>query len=199
MLTRSMIAFYQGRPHQSMTLAAAGQHATPPGTAIHARLAAQEMRTAAMVGDAEGMETARRYAASVMAKLPSGVKKSGAFSIALADDPPYTATSFMLLGRFQEAVAATNRVIRTHYHPETRGPEVPPGHARALLILALAQTGTGDLDEAVAAGHDALVGDRPAWPTLVLAGKLDRALKRDFANARQTAEYHARYLETTNR
>ena len=198
MLTRSMIAFYQRQPHRSMTFASQGQHATSMGTVVHAKLTAQEMRAAAMAGDANGMEKSWRYAAKAMTKLPSDTKATGAFSIALAEDPPYTATSLMLLGRFQEAISATNRVIQTHYQPDARQrEEQPSGYARALLILALAQAGTGDLDEAVSAGHAALIGNRPAWPTMVLAGKLNQVLKRDFTNARQTAEYHARYLETT--
>lgn len=102
----------------------------------------------------------------------------------------------MLLGRFQEAVSATNRVIGTVYQAEARqGGEHPSGYARSLLILGLAQAGAGNLDEAVAAGHAALAGSRPAWPTMVLAGKLKDALGRDHQNARQTAQYHARYLE----
>lgn len=105
----------------------------------------------------------------------------------------------MLLGRFQEAVSATNRVIGTVYQAEARQEgEHPSGYARSLLILGLAQAGAGNLDEAVAAGHAALAGSRPAWPTMVLAGKLKDALERDYPEARQTAQYHARYLEAAS-
>jgi hypothetical protein len=95
---------------------------------------------------------------------------------------------------------AQDRVIQTHYLPEMRPRgEHPSGYARALLILALAQAGTGDLDEAVSAGHAALVSSRPAWPTVVLADKLNQVLGRDFSDAQQTAEYQVRYVETANR
>jgi hypothetical protein len=196
-LTRSMITFYQGQPRHSATLASRGQQIAPIGTVVHAKLASQEMRAAAMVGDADRMISARRYAATAIAKLPSeAAGLTGAFSIALADDPPYTATSLMLLGRFNEAVSATNCVIQTVYQPEARQRgEHPSGYARSLLILGLAQAGGGDLDGAVSAGRAALDGSRPAWPTMVLASKLDQVLGRDFAGARATAEYHARYLE----
>ncbi|MGP3968504.1 hypothetical protein [Streptomyces sp. 6N223] len=201
MLTKSMVAYYQGRPRQSAALASQGHNATSIGMVVHAKLAAQEMRAAAMAGDAEGMDNSMRYAAKAMKRIPpSRVKLTGSFSIALADDPPYTATSLMLLGRYPEAVSATDRVIQTHYRAETRQHgENPSGYARALLIMGLAKAGTGDLDEAVSAGHAALTGSRPAWPTVVLAGKLNEVLKRDFSSARQTAEYNARYLETTGR
>jgi transcriptional regulator with XRE-family HTH domain len=198
-LTQAMIAFYQGQPRQSVTLAARGRESVPIGTVIHAKLATQEMRAAAMVGDTVCMAHARRYAAKAIAGLSPDANVTGAFSIALGEDPPYTATSLLLTGHFREAVSATNRVIQTVYQPEARQRgEHPSGYARSLLILGLAQAGAGRLDEAVAAGHSALAGSRPAWPTMVLAGKLDHVLAQDFANARQSDEYHARYLEATS-
>lgn len=198
-LTKSLIAFYQGRPHHSVALASQGQGVTSAGTLVHAKLATQEMRAAAMTGDADRTETARRYASKEMAGLPSDVKLTGAFSISLGEDPPYTATSLMLLGRNEEAVSATNRVIQTLYRPEARQRgEHPSSYARALLILGLAQAGSGNLDEAVSAGHAALAGSRPAWPTVTLAGKLNRVLERDFTNALQVEEYRTRCLEVSS-
>ena len=88
-------------------------------------------------------------------------------------------------------------MITTVYRAESRqAGENPPGYARSLLILGLAHAGARCLDEAVAAGHLALGGQRPAWPTMVLAGHLDQALARDYAGTSQTAAYHARYLQT---
>ncbi|MBZ4321433.1 hypothetical protein [Streptomyces huiliensis] len=199
-LTRSMISFYQGQPRQSALLASRGQAMTAIGTTAHAKLAAQEMRAAAMSGDIASVEKARRRATEAMSRLPSDGLTAGAFSIASGEEPPYTATSLMLLGRFEESVAATERVLRTCYQPEAqqRG-EHASGYARALLILGLAHAGNGDLDEAVAAGHAALAGKRTAWPTLTLAGKLDQALERNFTNAHQVKHYRARYLEASHR
>jgi hypothetical protein len=198
-LTRAMIAFYQGHSQQSVTLAARGQEIAPMGTVVHAKLASQEMRAAAMTGAADHMARARRHAAAAISALPPNVPETGVFSIALAEDPPYTATSLLLVGQSREAVAATGRVIQTVYRPEARKRgEHPSGYARSLLILGLAHAEVRHLDKAVAAGHAALAGSRPAWPTMVLAKRLDRVLASKFANAHQTAEYHARYLEASN-
>jgi hypothetical protein len=194
-LTRAIIMFYQGRARQSLALATQGQRIAPIGTVIHAKLAAQEMRAAAMAGDADRMAHVRSYAARAIARLPADTLTTGAFSMSLGEDPPYTATSLLFVGNFSEAVSATNRVIRTVYHPETRQPsEDPSGYARSLLILGLAQAGVGQLDAAVAAGQAALAASRPAWPTMVLAEKLDHVLSRDFADAHETAAYRDRYL-----
>ncbi|MER7211629.1 helix-turn-helix transcriptional regulator [Streptosporangium sp. NPDC020072] len=197
-LTKAMIAFYQGQPHQSAALAAQGQRTTSIGTVVHAKLASQEMRAAAMAGDANRMTHARRHSAKAITRLPVDAPTMGVFSIALTEDPPYTATSLLLVDRFSEAVTTTNRVIQTVYPSEVRQRgEHPSGYARSLLILGLAHAGLGRLDEAVAAGQTALASSRPAWPTMVLAGKLDKTLRTDFKDARQTADYHARYLEVT--
>ncbi|MEV0230898.1 hypothetical protein [Nonomuraea sp. NPDC050786] len=196
-LTKAMIAWYQGQPRQSAMLSAQGRQTVTPGTVVYAKLASQEMRAAAMAGDVDRMTRARHSARQAIAALPSGAPSTGAFSIALAEDPPYTATSLLFVGRYQEAVTATNQVIQTVYQPEARQRgEHPSGYARSLLILALAQAALGQLDESVAAGHAALSGNRPAWPTMVLAGKLDKVLTKDFADTRQTTEYHARYQAT---
>jgi hypothetical protein len=199
-LTRAMIAFYQGQPLHSAMLAKQGQGIAPIGTVIHAKLAAHEMRAAAMVGNASRVAEARRYAATAISALSADAKVTGAFSINLAEDPPYTATSLLFVGEFDEAVSSTNRVIEHVYHPETRQRgENPSGYARSLLILGLAQAGAGRIDEAAAVGKEALSGSRPAWTTMVLAGKLDQILTRDYADASDTAEYHHAYFEAASR
>lgn len=198
-LVKAMIAWYQGNPRRSAVSAARGQRVARQGTVVHAKLASQEMRAEAMAGDAHGMAQARRRAGEAIAALAPGVPTTGALSIALSEDPPYTATSLLFVSRYQEAVTAADRVINACYRPETRQcGEHPSAYARSLLILGLSQAGLGRLDESLAAGHAALAGGRPAWPTMVLAGKLDQTLTRRFADARQTAEYHARYLEAIN-
>jgi hypothetical protein len=36
------------------------------------------------------------------------------------------------------------------------------------------------------------------WPTMVLAGKLDQVLARNFANVPEAADYHARYIDAAS-
>jgi predicted XRE-type DNA-binding protein len=199
-LTRAMIWYYQGQARRSVALAGQGQQIAPVGTVAHARLAAQEMRARAMLGDADGMTQAKHRAAQAIARLPGDVATTGVFSITLDEDPPYTATSLLLVDRFAEAASVTSRIIQTVYRPETCGRgEQPSSYARTLLILGLAHAGLGRVDEAAAAGRVALDGAWLVWPTIVLARRLDQVLTRDFADAAETVDYRARYQDAVGR
>ena len=199
-LTRSLIAWYQGDPLASAAAARRGQADGQPGSVAHAKLAAQEMRCRAMLGDAAGMADARRRAAAAMAQLGPPAPVTSVYSVPRAEDPPYTATSLLLAGRYAEAAQMTRRIIDTAYRPQARAPwDQPTNYARTLLILALAAAGLGDLDQAVAAGTAALECGRVVWPTMVLAGKLDQALARRFPGAASAADFHARYLDAGTR
>jgi hypothetical protein len=128
--------------------------------------------------------------------LPDEVPTVGAFSINLSDDPPYTATSMMLIGRHREAVSATERVIKAVYQPEANQcGENPSGYARSLLILAMAHLGDGNLEGAISAGHRALIVSHPVWPTMVLARKLDVAITGKIGRSKQASEYHDQFVE----
>jgi hypothetical protein len=125
-LTRALIAYYQGQANRSVALACRGQEVTALGTVPHAKLAAQEMRARAMLGDAHGMAHAKRQATTSMDRLTPGAATTGAFSIPRAEDPPYTATSLLLVKRYQDAAQATRRVIETVYRPQSRNPDDQP-------------------------------------------------------------------------
>jgi len=199
-LTRSLIAWYQGDPLRSATVARRGQKDGLPGSVAHAKLAAHEMRCLAMLGDVDGMADARRRAAAAMVHLGPSVPVTGVYSVPRADDPPYIATSLLLVGRYDEAAEMTRRVIDTAYRPQSGAPGDQPTHyARTLLILALAAAGLGELDEAAATGVAALECGRVVWPTLVLAGKLDRSLAWRFPGATHATDFHERYINASAR
>lgn len=194
--TRSLIAWYQDRPSVSAEHARRGQSATGPGSAAYVRLAAQEMRSLAALGDAEGMTAARRRAADAMAALPAAPPMPGVFTVPRAADPPYTATSLLATGRYAETAAMTRDLIGTIYRPQDRPPaQQPTNYARTLLILALAAAGIGDADEASAIGQAALECGQVVWPTMVLASRLDRALNRQAAGSAHAEDFRVRYME----
>jgi hypothetical protein len=174
-LTRAAIAYYQGDPARSAAVARQGQAAAPTGSAAQVRLASQEMRCLAMLGDFEGMAAARRRAATALARITTAAAPTGIYSLPRADDPPYTATSLLLAGRHAEAAVMTRAILASAYPVRPAGDQ-PTNYARTLMILALAAAGLGDIDEAAATGAEALSAGRVVWPTLVLAGRLARQL-----------------------
>lgn len=184
---------------RSVELASSGQEVAPTGTSVYAKLAAHEMRARATLGDAEGMAQAKVRARKAIAGLPSDVTTTGVFSIALSEDPPYTATSLLLLNQFREAASVTCSVIQAAYPTGTRNRNrQSSSYARALLILGLAKAGLGHVAEAVEAGRAALDSSGLVWPTLVLAGKLNQTLMRDHKDATGVADYHSLYLDASS-
>jgi len=199
-LTRSLIDWYQGDPLASAAAARRGQANGQHGSVAHAKLAAQEMRCQAMLGDATWMADARRRAAAAMAQLGPPTPAASVYSVPQAEDPPYTATSLLLAGRYAEAAQMTRRIIDVAYCPQARAPwDQPTNYARTLLILALAAAGLGELDQAVTAGTAALDCGRVVWPTMMLAGKLDQTLAHRFPGAPSATNFHARYLDAGTR
>jgi hypothetical protein len=195
--TNVLMAFYGGQAREAVAHAQNGQTLTPLGTVVHAKLAAQEMRAWALLGDTREVTAARRRAERAIAKLPAETPAYGAFSISQTGGcPPYTATSLLLLGQLHEAERLTREVITAHYGTDGRnGPgEHPAGFALAHLRLALALIGLGRLDEAIGAGSAALAAPRPVRSVVALAGELDRTLSHQFADAPQAREFHDQYM-----
>ena len=117
-------------------------------------------------------------------------------SIPLAEDPPYTARSLLLIGRYRDAGEVTRRVIDTVY---AGGPGAQPAkYARTMLILGLAQARLGHADAASAVGRAALKCGT-AWPTMVLAGRLDNLLAGTFPGSTPAVSYHTSYVDVAGR
>ena len=55
------------------------------------------------------MADARRRAAAAVGKLAPAAATTGVYSIPHADDPPYTATSLLLVKSYQDAAETTRR------------------------------------------------------------------------------------------
>lgn len=197
--TRAMIAYYQGEMQRSIEATNAGQQIAPIGSVARAKLAAHEMRAQAMHGNSDDMLAAKQNATKAIADLPASAAKNGVFSIALSEDPPYTATSLLLSGRFKEASAVTREVLHNAYPGEKSNSQAKSSnYARTLLILSLSEAGLGNIDEATSVGRAALDTDNLVWPTLVLAGKLNRALRSSHKESAAVAEYHDVYRDALN-
>src|SRR5262249_6380815 len=114
-VTRALIAYYQSDPVRSATLAARGQQLVSTGSAVYTRLAAQRMRAHAMHGDQDAMSEARAEACASLSQLPATVPTTGAFGVVPAAEPPYTATSLLLVGRFDQAAVLAQQLLDSVY------------------------------------------------------------------------------------
>jgi hypothetical protein len=149
-----------------------------------------------MLGDKEGVASAQANATRALTALPSTVPKTGVFAIALAEHPPYTATSLLLSGQLREAATVTQGIIDTAYPIDVAGNRESSSYARTLLILGMAEAGLGRVDEAAAAGMAALTTSGAVWPTLVLAGKLDEMFTTQSPGSASATQYHLQYQAT---
>ena len=70
-----------------------------------------------------------------------------------------------------------------------------PNYAAAYFHGGQVLEKLGDLEQAVTVGTAALDCGRVVWPTMVLAGKLDQTLARQFPRAASAADFRARYLD----
>ena len=184
---------------RSAAAARRGHAGTLAGT-VAVKLAAQEMRCLAILGDTAGMAAAHRRAAAAMRQFGPSAQMPGVYSVPRAEDPPYTATSLLLAGRHGEAAQMTRRIIATAYSLHTRAPgDQPTTYARTQLILALAAAELGEIDEAAAAGTAALEAGHPVWPTMVLAGKLDQSLTAKSPGSAYAVDFRARYIDAGRR
>lgn len=94
---------------------------------------------------------------------------------------------------------ATQNVLDTTYGPRELGSRSnPAGFARAMLVLGLAHAGLGHLDEAAAAGRQALDTTDVVWPTRVLAEQLHDALDQDAPPTTEIDEYRSAYARTAS-
>ncbi len=197
-LTRAVTAYYQGDVHTSAAIAGSARQLSAKGTAVHAKLAAHEMRSWATAGNLDAMMKAKQAAAESIGRHRPSTTNT-VFSLVPSEEPPYTATSFLALGRYQDALATTNRVLESGYRPISGNPSrQPTAYARTLMVLALAHVGLGDGEAAADIGHKALSSAPEVWPTLVLARSLDSRLHHDFGRMPIVHDFHARYLQAVD-
>lgn len=194
-LTRAVIAYYQGDARRSADTARQGQQDTAQGTVAYLKLASQEMRSRAMLGDTEGMRDASRRARIALENLGPDIPRQGVYSAPTADNPPYTATSLLLTGHYRQAEEMTRHLLASAYG--SRGAQ-PTNYARTLLILALAAAGQGNADEADALGAAALDASPVVWPTMMLARRLNSSLSAH-PRAVSQAGFRDRYRAVTAR
>ncbi len=187
-----LAAFYAGRTAEAVVTAREGLALAPKGSAVEAKLAAQQMRAVAGLGDGHGFARARRRAETSYAKLPLTNRAPGGHPFVVrttCDLPPMMGASMVLLGDWPTAERLKRQELASGPDHDT------PGRSIGYLDHGIALAHLGRLDEAAAAGMRALSSRRVVGSVLVQAGKLDQALVEADADVAEVRTFHERYLE----
>jgi hypothetical protein len=179
-------ALYSGKPLDALAAATRGLAVAPRKSEVVYRLTAQLSRVHARLGNDDGYHEAARRINEYRPELPRC--RSGLFGFDSAAIDSFNASSFLWLGRPQEAHDAATAAIG-HYRSMLAPASAPTRLALTELDLALAHAALGDPDEAVCAGQQALSGARVVDAILDRAHQLDLDLRRRFPGHRLTDDF----------
>jgi hypothetical protein len=154
---RATDALYDDRPLDALAAATRGLAVAPQGGNAATRLAAQQTRAYAKLGDRQGFTEAAQHLARDRDSLP--LASSGLFAVDNVRLTSYEASSWGWLGEHAKARAAATEAI-THYSAMSGPYRAPTRLAIAQLDLALAHVATGEPEAAVAAARPVLTKAR---------------------------------------
>jgi tetratricopeptide (TPR) repeat protein len=188
----AIAAFYSGHPDRALALAREGLALAPKRSAVEYKLAAQEMRALAALGDRHGFAEARRRAEASHAKLTVISQVSGKVFAASSSTghPDMLDHSLVALGDWAAAERLYQQELTSEADHDTPGRSI--GHLNRGIALAY----LGRLDEASADGIRALQSRRLVGSVLVQASKLNQALVKADPGLPEVREFHDRYAES---
>ncbi|MFI1890325.1 XRE family transcriptional regulator [Streptomyces jumonjinensis] len=178
----SSINLYEQRPGRARDAALKGLIEAPATHPLTVRLHAQAARAAAADGNADGFTTAFRAAEDAHRLLPPrSPRRFGMDVLPLADYAltSYPATSFIWLGQAEQARQHAEQALAI-YEAAPAASRSPSREAIARIDLALAHALLGNLDDAVALGHQALGSARVVDSVRHRAGDLTSFLNRRY-------------------
>jgi tetratricopeptide (TPR) repeat protein len=185
---RAWIALTTGDYRGAIHASRAGIEAAR-GRAVAAQLASQGAKAWARVGDRRQTEVALDQGRSILAGLPYPDNLDNHFVVDPAKFDFYAMDCYRVLGEDRLAQTLAEEVIRTS--TDFDGTERSPMRtAEARLTLGVIAAREGDIDEALAYGHQALQAKRQSVPHLIMVGgELRRALDARYPGDPEVAEF----------
>lgn len=174
---RATEALYGGRPLDALAAATRGLAVAPRGGNAAIRLAAQQVRAYAKLGDRQGFTDAAQHLTRDRDSLP--LASSGLFAVDNVRLISYEASSWGWLGEHAKARAAATEAI-THYSAMSSPYRAPTRLAIAHLDLALAHVATGEPDAAIAAARPVLTKERLVQSIMGRVTQLERRLRASY-------------------
>ncbi len=174
---RAWYALTQGDYRGVIAAAEAGEAvAGHDGAAV--QLTAQRAKAWARLGDRRQVETALDKGRSLLESLPYPEDTDHHFVVDPAKFDFYAMDCYRIAGEDRLAEMYAREVIRSSTDPD--GTERKPmRNAEARITLGVVAARSGDLDQAVSYGRQALEGDRKSLPSLLMCSKELATLLRD--------------------
>jgi tetratricopeptide (TPR) repeat protein len=185
---RAWYALTQGDYRGAIAAAELGETvAAGKGAAV--QLAAQRAKAWARIGDRRQVELALDQGRVLLEGLPYPEDLDNHFVVDPAKFDFYAMDGYRLVGEDRLAEIYAQEVMRSSTQPN--GVELKPmRNAEARLTLAVLSARSGDLDQAVTYGRQALAGDRRSLPSLLMVSReLTEVLRQRYGKAPETLTY----------
>jgi tetratricopeptide (TPR) repeat protein len=185
---RAWYALTQGNYRGAIAAAEAGE-AIAPHQSVAVQLAAQRAKAWARIGDRRQVEVALDQGRTLLEGLPYPENLDHHFVVDPSKFDFYAMDCYRRVGEDDLAQVYAHEVIRSSTDPD--GTERKPMRiAEARITLGVVAGRSGDLEGALAHGHDALTGDRKSLPSLsMVASDLGEMLRQRYPNESDARQY----------
>ncbi|MEO3844481.1 XRE family transcriptional regulator [Streptomyces sp. B22F1] len=194
---RAWFALTTGDYRGVVAAAQAGAEAAPHhGVAV--QLAAQEAKAWARLGDRRQVEVALDKGRRMLEGMPHPENLDNHFVVDPSKFDFYSMDCYRLVGEDKIARTLAEEVLRagTDFDGHERS---PMRNAEARVTLGVTAAREGDLEQALAMGERALVGDRKSVPSLIMTSReLAAEMRRRYSSESAAQDYLAR-LDTLAR
>lgn len=185
---RAWYSLTQGDYQGAVAAGQAGE-AAAAGRSVAVQLAAQQAKAWARMGDRRQMELALERGRSLLEVLPPPEDTDHHFVVDPEKFDFYAMDCYRIMGEDRLAKMYSREVIRTSTHFDGSARK-PMRVAEAKVTLGVVAARSGDLEQAVALGQEALDGDRKSLPSLLLCSReLSAVLARDYGSETAVASY----------
>jgi tetratricopeptide (TPR) repeat protein len=166
---RAWYALTQGDYRGVIAAVEAGREAAPRQS-VAVQLAAQRAKAWARIGDRRQVETALDQGRTLLESLPYPEDTDHHFVVDPSKFDFYAMDCYRIAGEDRLAEMYAREVLRSSTSPD--GTEQKPmRNAEARITLGVVAARSGDVEEAVSYGRQALAGDRKSLPSLLMCSQ----------------------------
>ncbi len=194
---RAWFALTAGRYREVVAAAQAGQDAAP-GRSVAVQLYGQEAKAWARMGNHRHVVRALENGRVLLDSLPYPEHPDNHFVVDPDKFDFYAMDCYRLIGDDKLAEMHAREIIRKTTTADGTSTS-PMRSAEARLTLGVVAARSGDLDQAVNHGHEALAINRRSQPSLLMIGKeLDDVLHQRYGPEPGTSDFHDALIQASH-